>query len=276
MLANKHTRNAPLLSNPSDHVARGVPAQDALARTPLWSTMMKVFPSGNGPWDPKRANRNNYRQLALSLQASIFPPPHLGHHPMVTSLLDRSNMIIGPMKDGDGKRQFELGPIITMSCHPWYSNAKVFFFLLISFLFMQSYLLFSITHRTKTTKSPPTRLTRSMYALQANPAATHSWPEWHPIVGGLIHCPSSEPPEDVPTCEPQPEVAPTKSMEEPFAHPATPHLVIIINDMHVGSPPPISPSPTPPPSTPVPPPSHYHQEPNRLLPPSAKLLSFLR
>ncbi|MBW0570193.1 hypothetical protein O181_109908 [Austropuccinia psidii MF-1] len=38
-----HTRNACLL-----HAARGVPAQDALARTPLWSTMMKVFLSRSG------------------------------------------------------------------------------------------------------------------------------------------------------------------------------------------------------------------------------------
>ncbi|MBW0484387.1 hypothetical protein O181_024102 [Austropuccinia psidii MF-1] len=75
MLADKHTRNACFLSKPSDHAARGVPSQDALARTPLWLTMMKVFPSGNGPWDPKQANGNNSRQLALFPQASICPPP---------------------------------------------------------------------------------------------------------------------------------------------------------------------------------------------------------
>ncbi|MBW0510240.1 hypothetical protein O181_049955 [Austropuccinia psidii MF-1] len=38
----------------------------------------------------------------------------------------------------------------------------------------------------------------------------HDWP---PITGPS---PSSEPPEDVPTHEPEPEVAPTQSMEEPF------------------------------------------------------------
>ncbi|MBW0508224.1 hypothetical protein O181_047939 [Austropuccinia psidii MF-1] len=70
-----HTRNARLLSNPSNHAARGVPSQDALARTPLWSMMMKVFPSRNGPWDPKQANRNDYRGLALSPQASSCTPP---------------------------------------------------------------------------------------------------------------------------------------------------------------------------------------------------------
>ncbi|MBW0530529.1 hypothetical protein O181_070244, partial [Austropuccinia psidii MF-1] len=36
--------------------------------------------------------------------------------------------------------------------------------------------------------------------------------------------PSSEPPEDVATREPEPEVAPTQSMEEPFVCPTTPSL----------------------------------------------------
>ncbi|MBW0532411.1 hypothetical protein O181_072126 [Austropuccinia psidii MF-1] len=47
--------------------------------------------------------------------------------------------------------------------------------------------------------------------------------------------PSSEPPEDVPTCEPEPEVAPTQSTEEPFAHPTTTRSIIIIDNMPVGS-----------------------------------------
>ncbi|MBW0495827.1 hypothetical protein O181_035542 [Austropuccinia psidii MF-1] len=124
MLANKHTRNSRSLSDPSDHAARGVPAQDTLARTPLWLTMIKVLPSGNGPQDPKQANRNDYGQLALSPQALICPPPLLGHHPMVTSLLDQRKVIIQLKKDGNGERTFELGPIITMSCHPWDPNSK--------------------------------------------------------------------------------------------------------------------------------------------------------
>ncbi|MBW0495650.1 hypothetical protein O181_035365 [Austropuccinia psidii MF-1] len=53
MLANKHTRNARLLSHPSKHADIGVPDQDALVRNPLWSMMMKAFPSGNGCRDPK-------------------------------------------------------------------------------------------------------------------------------------------------------------------------------------------------------------------------------
>ncbi|MBW0544910.1 hypothetical protein O181_084625 [Austropuccinia psidii MF-1] len=120
---------------------------------------MKVFLSGNGPWDPKLADRSDSGELALSPQALICPPPLLGHHPMVTSLLNRRKVIIWPMKDGNGKRTFEVGPIVTMSCHPWNSNAK-----------------------NKTHQIPLTRLTHSMYALRANPAATHSCPEWHPMV----------------------------------------------------------------------------------------------
>ncbi|MBW0520558.1 hypothetical protein O181_060273 [Austropuccinia psidii MF-1] len=62
--------------------------------------------------------------------------------------------------------------------------------------------------------------------------------------------PPSKPPEDVPTHEPEPEVAPTQSMEEPFACPATPCSVIIINNTPIGYPPPISLTPNPP-STPT-------------------------
>ncbi|MBW0525003.1 hypothetical protein O181_064718 [Austropuccinia psidii MF-1] len=53
-------------------------------------------------------------RLAQSSQVFICLPPLLGHHPMVTSLLDWSKVIIRPMKDGDDKRTFELGPIVTM------------------------------------------------------------------------------------------------------------------------------------------------------------------
>ncbi|MBW0559846.1 hypothetical protein O181_099561 [Austropuccinia psidii MF-1] len=75
MLAKKHTRNVHLLSAPSDHAARGVLSQDALVRTPLWSTMMKPYPSANGHRDPKQADGNDSTQLALSPQVLICPPP---------------------------------------------------------------------------------------------------------------------------------------------------------------------------------------------------------
>ncbi|MBW0541418.1 hypothetical protein O181_081133 [Austropuccinia psidii MF-1] len=75
MLSDKHTRNARLLSNPSENTVRGAPTQDTLARTPLWLTMMKVFPSRNGHQDPKQANGNNSGSLALSLPVLICPLP---------------------------------------------------------------------------------------------------------------------------------------------------------------------------------------------------------
>ncbi|MBW0563656.1 hypothetical protein O181_103371 [Austropuccinia psidii MF-1] len=75
MLADKHTRNVHSLSAPSNHEARGVLAQDALARTPLWSTMMKQYPSANGHRDLKQANRNDSGRLAPSPQGLICPPP---------------------------------------------------------------------------------------------------------------------------------------------------------------------------------------------------------
>ncbi|MBW0560555.1 hypothetical protein O181_100270 [Austropuccinia psidii MF-1] len=71
MLADNHKRNVCLLSAPSDHVARGVLTQDSLARTPLWSTMMKPYPSANGHQDPKQADRNNSGPSALSPQVLI-------------------------------------------------------------------------------------------------------------------------------------------------------------------------------------------------------------
>ncbi|MBW0529764.1 hypothetical protein O181_069479 [Austropuccinia psidii MF-1] len=73
------------------------------------------------------------RPVPSSINLSI---PLLGHHAMVTSLLDRSEVIIQPMKDGNGKRTFELGPIVT---HGIQMQKEVFFSLRNSFLFTQSY-----------------------------------------------------------------------------------------------------------------------------------------
>ncbi|MBW0545757.1 hypothetical protein O181_085472 [Austropuccinia psidii MF-1] len=87
-----------------------------------------------------------------------------------------------------------------------------------------------------------------------------------PPISGLS--PSSEPYEDISTCEPELEVAPKQSMEECFTPPTPPHSVIIINDTPIGSPPsPCVPSPsTPTPSSFPRVPSHCPQEPNCLLP----------
>ncbi|MBW0469979.1 hypothetical protein O181_009694 [Austropuccinia psidii MF-1] len=241
MLAEKHTRNACLLYDPSDHVARGVPAQDAFARAPLWSMMMKALPSGNGHWDPKQADRNSSGQLALSPQVSIFPPPLLGHHRMFTSLLDRSKVIIQPMKDGDGKRTFKLGPTVTMSCHPWDSNSK------------------NKTHQI------PCNKTLLFLVYLASKLCGTQWledlfrkPSQHnePPIPGLSQCSKPQVPsnEDALSHEPEPEEATMQSTQEPFACPITPPSIIIIDDMPVEYPPPLPPStPTAVPSLEIPP-----------------------
>ncbi|MBW0476324.1 hypothetical protein O181_016039 [Austropuccinia psidii MF-1] len=72
-----------------------------------------------------------------------------------------------------------------------------------------------------------------------------------PILGPIQ---SSKSP--VPSHEPEPEVAPTQSTEEPFACPATPRSVIIIDNMPFGSSPEIpTASSSPGPSSP-----HSHNE----------------
>ncbi|MBW0541541.1 hypothetical protein O181_081256 [Austropuccinia psidii MF-1] len=208
MLTDKHTRNVCSFSAPFDQVSRGVLAQDALARTPLWSMMMKPYPSAKGHQDPKQANGNDSRQLALSPQVTICPPPLLGHHPMVTSLLHRSEVIIWPMKDGNGKRTFELGPIVTDGIQMPNLPCK----------------------QTLQQHTPGPSGTRWLEELFRKPFQTKQ----PPIPGPS---PSSQPPDDVPTCEPEPKVAPMQSMEEPFACPATPRLIIIIDDTPVETPP---------------------------------------
>ncbi|MBW0482954.1 hypothetical protein O181_022669 [Austropuccinia psidii MF-1] len=140
---------------------------------------------------------------------------------MVTSLHNLSKVNIRPMKDGDGKRTFKLGPIITMSCHQWDSNAK-----------------------NKTPLIPPDKTLPFLLFLSSKPRGNPlqarvapnepSHTKEPPIPGPS---PSSQPPEDDTTREPEPEVAPTQSTEEPFALPETPRSIIIIDNMPVGSPP---------------------------------------
>ncbi|MBW0518738.1 hypothetical protein O181_058453 [Austropuccinia psidii MF-1] len=146
------------------------------------------------------------------------------------------------MKDGDGKRTFELGPIITHGIQ---------------------------TPKTKPTKSPIPSLPHEQTLRQPTPCLSGT--QWledlfrkpsqtdEPPIPGLSL--SSEPHEHVPACEPEPEVALTQSMEEPFAPPTPPPSVIIIDDMPVRSPS-IHSYPGSFPGDP----SHCPQEPNRLLP----------
>ncbi|MBW0517577.1 hypothetical protein O181_057292 [Austropuccinia psidii MF-1] len=190
-----HTRNARSFSDPSNHTARAVRAQDALARTPLWSTMMKVFPSGNGYWDPKQANGNDSGHDYLAnegwrwqedIQAWAYC-----HH------------VLSPM---GFKRQKQNPPNPPQQDSPVPCMPR---------------------EQTPQQPTPGPSGTQWLEDLSRKPSQ-HDEP-----IPGLS--PSSKPPEDVPTCEPEPEVAPTQSTEEPFACPATPRSVIIIDYTPFGS-----------------------------------------
>ncbi|MBW0537659.1 hypothetical protein O181_077374 [Austropuccinia psidii MF-1] len=145
-----------------------------------------------------------------------FSTPLPGHHLMLTSLLDWSKGIIRPMKDGNGKRTFELGPIVTMSCHLWDSNSKN----KTNQILRNKTLPFLVCLKSKLRGNQPQARVAPNETSQAN----------EPPIPGLS--PSSESHEDVWT----PEGAPTQSMEEPFTCPAPPNSVIITNDTPVGSP----------------------------------------
>ncbi|MBW0521631.1 hypothetical protein O181_061346 [Austropuccinia psidii MF-1] len=151
---------------------------------------------------------------------------------MVTSLLDQREVIIRPMKDGNGKRTFELGPIVTMSCHPWDSNSKL----------KQNALNpprqdspvqcmpFQKTPWQPTPGPSGTRWSEDLF----RETSQHDEP---PIPGPS---PFSKPPDDIPTREPEPELVPLLP---------TWSLSLTICPLE---PPPTSLSPTPPPSTPTP------------------------
>ncbi|MBW0526465.1 hypothetical protein O181_066180 [Austropuccinia psidii MF-1] len=216
--------------------------QDNLVRTPLLSTTMRSFPRGNEFPDPKLADGNTSGQLALCPQVLICPFLLQGHHPMVTSLLDWSEVIIWPMKRGNGERKLELGLIVTMSCHPWDSNAK-----------------------NKPTKSPATRDPGSFeltlppntmsHLLQARVHPPNHLRMFQPvrlnlrclntIIGGtfclLIF---------FFYCFPVPNF-PSPLLQPSPACPATPCLFIIIDDTPIGSPPPSTPTVVP--ATEIPP-----------------------
>ncbi|MBW0589725.1 hypothetical protein O181_129440, partial [Austropuccinia psidii MF-1] len=91
------------------------------------------------------------------------------------------------MKDGNGKRTFELGPIVTNG------------------------ILTPNLPREQTPRQPTPGPSGTQWSdeLFHEPSQTKE----PPIPGPS---PSSQPPEDDTTCEPEPEVAPTKSMQEPF------------------------------------------------------------
>ncbi|MBW0461631.1 hypothetical protein O181_001346 [Austropuccinia psidii MF-1] len=179
MLSNKHTKNsACLLCNTSGHGARGVPAQDSGVRTPLFSLIMKAFPSTNGCCDPKQEDRNFWMisQVPSSINLST-------HHPMATSLLNQSEVIIPTMKDGNGIEKNQPNSAQEDSPIPHMPHKK--------------------TPRQPTPEP-----------------SQHNEP---PIPGPSQSCKSLvSPHEDALTCEPESEVAATQSKEEPFGPLAPP------------------------------------------------------
>ncbi|MBW0483524.1 hypothetical protein O181_023239 [Austropuccinia psidii MF-1] len=126
-----------------------------------------------------------------------------------------------------------------------------------------------VTHGIQTPKTKPTKspqqdspvecMPREQTPQQPSPGPSGTqWSEdlfREPPIPGLG--PSSQPPEHVATHEPEPEVAPTQSMEEPFGK-SQPHFfnssqLFLTPPLPISSIlPPISPALTPPPSTPTP------------------------
>ncbi|MBW0587938.1 hypothetical protein O181_127653, partial [Austropuccinia psidii MF-1] len=197
MLANKHTRNVRSLSAPSDHKARGVLTQDTLARTSLWSTMMKQYPSVNGHRDLKQADGNNCGRLALDYPAD----EGWRWQEDIRVWADRHH-VLSPM---GFKRQskFSFSSLSQFSSR----NNTEFFPLLIK----QNPL------NPPQQDSPVPNFPREQTPRQPTPSPSGTrWSE------GLFRAtfpgpsPSSQPPGDNMTREPEPEVAPTQSTEEPF------------------------------------------------------------
>ncbi|MBW0545400.1 hypothetical protein O181_085115 [Austropuccinia psidii MF-1] len=105
-----------------------------------------------------------------------------------------------------------------MSCHPWDSNAEN----QNNQIPHDKTLPFLVCLASKLRGNP----------LQAQVAANEPPQHNESTIPGQ----PSEPHKNALTCEPEPEVAPMKSREAPFACPATPASVIIINDMPIISP----------------------------------------
>ncbi|MBW0470181.1 hypothetical protein O181_009896 [Austropuccinia psidii MF-1] len=130
--------------------------------------------------------------MIIPVPSSInLSTPLQGHHPMVTSLLNCSKVIIRPMKHGNGRRTFDLGPIVTISCQPWDSNAKN----------KTNQIPCDKTHWFLVILASKLRGNRLQAPVAPNEPSQHNEP---PIPGPSL---SSEPYEDVLTCEPEPEVA---------------------------------------------------------------------
>ncbi|MBW0510416.1 hypothetical protein O181_050131 [Austropuccinia psidii MF-1] len=195
MLANKHTSNACSLSDP---------CKDSFVVNNDESIPQWEWTPG-----PQTGRWELFRTISPVPSSINLSTPLLGHHLMVTSLLDQREVIIWPMKDGNGKRTFELGPIVTMSCHSWDSNAKP---------------------NPPQQHSPVPSLPRKQTAWQPTPGLNGTqWSE------DLFHEPSQTDEPPIPGLSP-PSSKPHKDVQT--SCPTPPHSVIIIDNTPVGSPPP--------------------------------------
>ncbi|MBW0499441.1 hypothetical protein O181_039156 [Austropuccinia psidii MF-1] len=160
---------------------------------------------------------------------------------MVTSLLDQSKDIIRQIKDGNGKRKFKLGLIVTMSCHPLYSNIKVssYFSSLTHFSSCNHTNYFSLPIEQNPPNPPQQETPIPCMPCDQTPWQPTTGPGGTQWLEDLFHEPSqhNEPPipgtsqssksqvpshEDTSTGDPEPEMALTQSMEEPFVCPLAP------------------------------------------------------
>ncbi|MBW0485679.1 hypothetical protein O181_025394 [Austropuccinia psidii MF-1] len=91
--------------------------RDSLPRSPLEDSLVVNNEESIPEWEwmpgPQTGRWEQFRTIILVPSSINLSTPLLGHHPMVASLFYQSKVIIRPMKDGDGKRTFKLGPIVT-------------------------------------------------------------------------------------------------------------------------------------------------------------------
>ncbi|MBW0574909.1 hypothetical protein O181_114624 [Austropuccinia psidii MF-1] len=244
MLANNHIKDAFLLCNPSDHVARGVPAQDTLVVDNDESIPKQE-------WMPQtQTGRGEFFCMISPVPSNIdlsTPPPRPPSNGHLTPQPERSDYL------ANGGWQWQEDIKARANCHPWDSNAK----LEDLFCSNKKAILLLILNFDSSELTLLPFLEPSQYN--------------EPPIPGLSQSSKSQVPshEDALTHEPEPEVAPMQSTEDPFGnfplsfcscfqHSLTPPLtisssshyprsVIIIDNMSVCSPeiPPIAPeSPT--------------------------------
>ncbi|MBW0518597.1 hypothetical protein O181_058312 [Austropuccinia psidii MF-1] len=164
---------------------------------------------------PQTGRQEQFRTINPVPSSIDLSTPLLGHHQMVTSLLDRSRVIIGPMKDGDGKRTTKQtkSPVPSLPCEKTLQKPTQ----------GPSVTQWSEDSCRGNKKTIPLLFsTFDSSELTLPPFVEPSQPNEPPIPG--LSQPS-EPHEDTLTHEPEPEVAPTQSTEEPFDPPiaSSPH-----------------------------------------------------